>query len=407
MKTLIGISIAASMLLSLTGMAQQNTNNDMNDDGIYSPQGNNASASQPATAQKQAAQSNTDTHMGPADSGVNNYTSTDNYYSQDYDDYNYSAQLRRYDDNWGNNWGYYDDVYTNSYWYNYNPYAFGMSIYYPSYWAFGWGYPYFGFGWGFGYPYWGWGHGWGSWYGGWGRGWGCSAWGGYYNSYDRNSNFVGPRTTPSVVRGGSPVIGPGVKGGPAVGPGERSFGEMYQNSIHEEALKNPGSFVRSGNGSLHIAPVASTNRLTSGHAISSRPIASYRSNTNMNSSAMNNRSNPAYSTARNYNNVARTNSARPSNSGRGYNGSPARNSSYSSSRIAPNQGSRSSGNYNYHPSNSGSRNYGGGNHSFGGSTSHSSGGSHSFGGGGGHSFGGGGGGHSSGGGGGHGGSGHR
>ena len=68
----------------------------MNDNGIYSPSGNNTSASQPASAQKQTAQNNTDTHMSPADSEVkNNYTSTDNYYSQDYDDYNYSAQLRR------------------------------------------------------------------------------------------------------------------------------------------------------------------------------------------------------------------------------------------------------------------------------------------------------------------------
>lgn len=102
---------------------------------------------------------------------------TNNYYYDDYYDYEYSSRIRRfYDYNPG--WGYYDNYYTNSYWYNYDPFFWGVSIYtgynwwWPSYyyrpW---WGYSscWSGCGWGYG-GYWGGGYGWG--HHGYGYGWG-------------------------------------------------------------------------------------------------------------------------------------------------------------------------------------------------------------------------------------------
>lgn len=446
MKTIAYISVAAAMLMAMPGIAQSNNNSD---DGVYSApstnKANNDNGMSPAD-QSQATQSApapapaspyNNSYVrpqsnNPADSSANKYTGSQNYYSDDNsNDYNYSANLRRYDDNWGN-WGYYDDVYTNSYWYNYDPYAFGVSIYSPYYynpfapywgygiygagfglgWGFGFGYPYLGFGWG--YPYWG--FGWG----------GLGYWGGYhnfyYNSYEGGSAFIGPRGGTGLPATGpgakiTPAVGPGAKGVPAPGPGAKiaahpatSFGEMYQGAMHSEAEKNPNGFVKASNGSIHVAPIATANHISRPAVATTRPAAMYRSSYGMNSNAntgtrFNNnvsaRSNASGYTHGGYNTAARGNyNSRPSaNVSRNYN---------NYSRVAPSQGSRSNGNYNYHPSYSGSRSYGGSSRSFsgsGGGSYHSSGGGHSFGGG---SFGGGGG-HSGGGfgGGGHSGGGHR
>jgi len=473
MKTLVGLTIAASMAFFSSCSSQQNlsSSSGMGDDGIY-----NASApSQPAApssansyARPQQQANNQTNNPQPANVGdttstAADYVSNNNYYSDDYNDYGYSSRIRRYDENWGG-WGYYDDVYTNSYWYSYNPYQFGMSIYmgypwwgpsaywysyYPSYywgcglgfnWGFGWGLydlgcynPFWGYG-GYGYPYWGCGN--------YGRGY-CYG-GYYYNSYE-GGNFFGPRTVgpgtttyrtpPAVVGIGgkpSPAVGPGAKTGtvsPSVGPGARvestgSFGEMYQNAVKSEASVHPASFAASKNGTLHVVPAVASSNMhpsTSGMA-ATRPSPVFRgSSSSMNPAVRTATSPRPYSNS--YSTSARTASpysnSRPSyngyrsNNGNANYGAPSYNSSRSTTRVAPTQGSRSNGSYNYHPSNTGRTNYGGGsrsynsgNHSFGGGGSRSygggsSGGGHSSFGGGGHSSGGGGGSvHSSGGGGG-------
>ena len=79
------------------------------------------------------------------------------------------------------NYGYYDNYYTNSYWYSGNPSQWGMSVYMgypwwgPSYYSYNY-YPqtYWGCGWGLGLG-WG-GFGWGSPYYGWGCGYGMRIW---------------------------------------------------------------------------------------------------------------------------------------------------------------------------------------------------------------------------------------
>ncbi|MBK6521522.1 MAG: hypothetical protein IPG08_03885 [Sphingobacteriaceae bacterium] len=58
----------------------------------------------------------------------NPYYQEPNYTSDDYYDYAYSSRVRRF----GNpvyGAGYYDNYYTNTYWYNQNPNCYGSSIY--------------------------------------------------------------------------------------------------------------------------------------------------------------------------------------------------------------------------------------------------------------------------------------
>lgn len=113
---------------------------------------------------------------------------TNNYYG-DYDDdydYFYASRINRFHRPiWG--FGYYDPFYTNMYWYNYDPFWYGTSIYA------GWGWGGFYRPWGWNPWGWGGGFGWGGgWYNNWGwNGWGYSpycfggGWGGYGMGYNQ------------------------------------------------------------------------------------------------------------------------------------------------------------------------------------------------------------------------------
>lgn len=70
---------------------------------------------------------------------TNNYYG-DDYYSDDYYDYAYASRIRRF---YGgcSSFGYYNDYYTNLYWYDYNPISWGISIYL----GYNWWYPYFSY----------------------------------------------------------------------------------------------------------------------------------------------------------------------------------------------------------------------------------------------------------------------
>lgn len=203
----------------------------------------------------------------------------------DYYDYEYAARLRRFNHPVPNS-GYYGNYYTNAYYYNQDPYYYGTSIYnsynfwgpsayaynycpsayyyYNSGWQWGTGMYYgqpFGYydpwmnnGWGYN-PYCGYYSGWnGGWYGpgtalyanywggpylGWGNGNGNYGYGNnygngnggnyYFNSYDENSYYYGPRHSPSSTDGRVPG-----SGGPA-------FGERYCNAVGaENGVDNPG-----------------------------------------------------------------------------------------------------------------------------------------------------------------------
>jgi hypothetical protein len=205
----------------------------------------------------------------------------------DYYDYEYATRVRRFN-NRIDGLSYYDNYYTNSYWYNPNPYNYGVSVYngyswwgssYNSYsynpsvnfysnWGWGcnsgYGYNgynpymagythgynngfnngYFGNYYGYGSPYGGYGspYGFGSSYGynGYGNSYGYGGYGygnsynngwGYYNSKDLNSNYTyGPRTSHG---GGNShrTSNPGVSG-------EReSYSQKYINTIHDQQIR--------------------------------------------------------------------------------------------------------------------------------------------------------------------------
>jgi len=181
----------------------------------------------------------------------------------DYYDYEYATRLRRFDHP-VNGYGYYDNYYTNSYFYNGNPYSYGTSIYYgynfwgPTYYAYNYNPSSFwywnnGWGWGIGCGG-GWGQPWGSYYDPWspwgyspyypsygygygyGYPYGYNSYGGgyggyqnnYYNSFDGNSNYYGPRNSPTA------------SDGRVVGSGGPTFGERFEQAIAtENHMDNP------------------------------------------------------------------------------------------------------------------------------------------------------------------------
>ena len=162
---------------------------------------------------------------------------TNNYYGDYYEDndYAYASRIRRFH-RFNNGWGYYDPWYTNMYYYNYDPFFWGTSIYvgaWPSWgWNYGWGWNTWGVG--FGWNSWGWNNCWGGGWNGWG--WNSPYWngynngywngfndglayGGYYNTYDPYSGiYYGPRG----AGGTGTTIGSGVR--------SNSFASVYNDA---------------------------------------------------------------------------------------------------------------------------------------------------------------------------------
>jgi hypothetical protein len=445
MKSLTFFSVAVMMMIGSYCGAQQNNQ----DDGIYATPGDNSGTQ--SKAQPSASNAGSQQATMPDSNKGNNGS---DYYDPNNSNYDYSANLRRFDQNWGD-WGYYDDVYTNSYWYSYNPYQFGMSIYMGYPW---WGPSYYGYAFA-PYSYWGLGFGWG--WGGYGFGWGYPCWGSYwggywggyhnwayngyhnyyYNSYDGNSNYYGPRSsTASNISNRPHITNPG-NGRPGYGSGEReTFGNMYQNALRSEGTQARGTFTTArtgdiGNSPMHIAynsngashvtapsvrfasPVAAkansnmaiahfngnpnlvnnVNRTASSNMRPSssfaRPASNFSRPSVSNNSANYSRTTPGNNSAR-YSNPESNNRA---SNNRASNNRASNNRAYTNNRFNNNQQRISPGGYN-RGGGSRSSGFGGSRSSFGGSRSTFSGGHSSFGGGGGgHSFGGGGGGHSGGG----------
>ena len=177
---------------------------------------------------------------------VNNYYGDYNDYSaDDYYDYAYSSRIRRFHNPAG--FGYYDPFYTNMYYYNYDPFCWGSSIYMsygfwnPSPWGWGgWGinYGWGGYGWGGGY------YGWGGYNTGYINGYNHGYWNGYsngladnyyYNSYDRSSHHYGPRTS-SAGAGSAGNI-----------KSQRSLAQTYQSAVSHEKTDVPRGNISSVN----------------------------------------------------------------------------------------------------------------------------------------------------------------
>lgn len=148
---------------------------------------------------------------------ANPYYQDPQYNDEDYYDYAYASRFRRFH-NPVNGAGYYDNYYTNSYWYNNNPHFYGTSIYstynwwtpsnqFGMYYGNGWNNPYcfnngWNNGWNNGMGYNGWGNPYGMYqpmgYSYWNNPWNNPYYGGgyfgnnwgYYNSFDLNSNYT-------------------------------------------------------------------------------------------------------------------------------------------------------------------------------------------------------------------------
>jgi len=278
MKRIAIIGLCSAMLIGYTSCSsfkQMNSRRD-GDDVYYSlkdakkdraleKKRAEAEKKQKETDEKQKAldQQTTDARSKP---GSDYYDKDFNY--DDYYDYEYASRLRHFDHPVAGA-GYYDNYYTNSYFYNQDPYYYGTSVYNgynfwgPSYyaynynpssywmynngWAWGtgynagwgnqwgtyydpwnqWGYNPYGSGYGYGYGYnpYGCGYGYGN---GMGSGYGSGYNNYYYNSFDSNSNYYGPRNTPSS------------SDGRVAGSGGPTFGERFEQRIaSENHLQNP------------------------------------------------------------------------------------------------------------------------------------------------------------------------
>lgn len=247
MKTLSKLSIFLVFIIPLNGFGQAG------DDVYYSPKKDTLRRVAPVQEEEKADNQNQSSEFNSNDD-VPGYFSSEthvdedgdtyinNNYYDDYYDYAYASRIRRFYSGC-NNYGYYHDYYTNQYWYNYDPFSWGVSIYlgynwwYPSYYSwypsFSFSFPGFSFNNGgyygcsnyyfsyySGYPYWG-----GSYYDGYYNGY----WNGfndgsyystanyYYNSYDRNSSggYNGHR--------GSVVSNSGLAA-------PRNLGDIYESS---------------------------------------------------------------------------------------------------------------------------------------------------------------------------------
>ena len=242
----------------------------------------------------------------------------------DYYDYAYTARLHRFHDP-APIYGYYDDYYTNLYWYDRDYLLFGTSIYYgyrwwwPSYsyyWGWGW-HPWHHYGW-YG-NWWGWHHGWYDY--AWGWGWYSGPHHGYwshnphyYNSHDRNSGFYRPeheggRLTRSNTRSNSTI---------SRGQTDRTFGERYNQRFGNNAVTrgNSSSVGRQSTTSAQSTLTRNQNRLQKPVSRSSSNAVSrsnYRTN-NSNSTVQRNNS----TVNRNYNGTNRSNTATQSPQRRTY-----------------------------------------------------------------------------------------
>ena len=185
------------------------------------------------------------------------------YDESDYYDYAYTARIRRFD-NPVIGIGYYDDYYTNMYWYTYNPNYWGVSIYlgynwwYPS-WS--WYYrPYYYSYWGYYDPFFNpyWNPYWDPFYYGhhhhhhhYGHhhhghhhhyAWNCNH---YYNSLDRGSFYYGPRTyngaTTRYLGGRTENIAYRNSTARYSNRDNRSFGQRYESAMASRTNTSRGN----------------------------------------------------------------------------------------------------------------------------------------------------------------------
>ncbi|MGI8891890.1 MAG: hypothetical protein ACR2GN_00380 [Bacteroidia bacterium] len=228
MKYAYTILAAALIALSSCSSTYQARNAGSDDDVYYSPGADPVTSTiitgqktQPASQQSPSDYTSDTQNTGErfqysdeeqsTDGNGNTYI-TNNYYTDDYYDYSYSSRIRRFHRPAG--FGYYSTYYTNSYWYDYYPPSYGVSIYvgyncwpsptcirYPFYYGYHCPRPYYyGYYYNPGYYWHSYNYGYGYNQGYW-DGYHAGLYNGYYsqpyyfNSYDQTSYYYGPRGT--------------------------------------------------------------------------------------------------------------------------------------------------------------------------------------------------------------------
>ncbi len=280
MKTYFNLLMVLVVVLSACSTPQGAASNKAYDDDIYYSSADAARENSAAKAQQQAeknaiAKRNAEIAQSQQNNAATETRADDDYYPSsrttvpnasktetssstttsktaqntsfnydDYYDYEYAVRLKRFHSNIPS-YGYYDNYYTNSYWYSGNPYNYGTSVYMGYNF---WGPSYFSYAfqpqisW---YSNWGWGYnpysynpysynpygyyGYNPYMSGYWNGYNDGHWNShyhsnnYFNSYDKNS-YYGPRNASSSNASGR-------------GASEPSMAHKYMNAVETETRK--------------------------------------------------------------------------------------------------------------------------------------------------------------------------
>lgn len=242
-----------------------NSKFDQTSDQRYSS--NNQSIQNNDSTQKNPSYSNSETYT---DENGNAYV-TNNYYNDDYYDYEYSSRLRRFHQP-NLRYNYYDDYYTNSYWYSYDPYSYGTSIYlgYNWYWPHysyfrpGWDWSYgIGFGWGMPLGYCGWDPFYSSYYPYW-YGYG------YHNSYWHNNYDYAYYYYNSHDKGGSNNYHHGGRG-PISSYANKTSAKNYSSAENSMSFGDKYKSIVANKSNINIKP--SSNIINNGNKIIDQQIS--------------------------------------------------------------------------------------------------------------------------------------
>ncbi|MCD6065976.1 MAG: serine/threonine protein kinase [Bacteroidetes bacterium] len=124
-KTVLGVFALAVLFSSCGALKQMPT---ANNDDVYLDPKKDRTAFYKADEPKPVETASTQQVVVPQDTSNNPYYADRDFDYDDYYDNQYASRIRRFHNpNCGV--GYYDSYYTNSYFYNYNPYQYGVSIY--------------------------------------------------------------------------------------------------------------------------------------------------------------------------------------------------------------------------------------------------------------------------------------
>ncbi|PID88764.1 MAG: hypothetical protein CSB02_01045, partial [Bacteroidia bacterium] len=244
------------------------------------------------------------------------------YYEDEPYDYSYSARIKRFH-NPIDGCGYYDSYYTNRYWYDYDPFSWGSSIYIVSgspfpyyspsahfYWSYNWGWsnPYWGWGYSYSPYYWGWGYHHYPYYSGWGLG--SVYWAGYWDGYHDSFYYPGgyyhnPKDVNGYYyghRGGGNTYG--------LNAGNNTRSDMSLNNTRPNAASVSGS---TGNSATRVNGRNRSQAMATSDGFFSRSRSTTQSATKRDNRSVNSNRSAVSTSASRHRNTGAVNTGRRSN----------------------------------------------------------------------------------------------